>query len=164
MTNLNEWLGTYTGCGCSGGGGGGDSIFQDFSTLNFIVDFSEDIWQAGNGDRYISHQEQITYVIPEYSQYDYACIGDSLSINGTTIALPDYWEASSGVYITTGLPTDIEYVSFAIGNYDSETQKLSLQFDVGTTNAEGSEPTLTGVSANTKLYGFTKKAGVLMHS
>ena len=146
------------------GGGGGGSIFEDFEAFTLNADFSGDTWQAGNGDRYISHSEQITYAIPEYTQYDYACTGGSLSINGTTIALPDYWEASSGVYITTGLPADIEYVAFSIGNYDYDTQKLSLRFDVGTTKGEGSEPTLTGTSVSTKLYGLNKKAGVVLHS
>lgn len=148
-----------------GGGGGGSSadVFLNLEPVSGTFDFSKSAWTAGEGDRYISTiLYTVDYVLPEYVQgaSDMAESGGTITINGSTYTLPDVIDnAVGGVYVTEGLPTDIEY--FALAFQPSGDGGIAIQLDVGTTNAEGSEPELSVSIANIGVYVFSAKMAAL---
>lgn len=146
-----------------GGGGGSADIFLNLEPVSGTFDFSESSWVAGNNDRYITSTLSIVdYVLPEYVQGagDMAESGGTITINGTTYSLPDVIDnGNGGLYVTEGLPTDIEY--FALSFQPSGGDSISVQLDVGTTNAEGSEPELSASIANIGVYVFSAKMAAL---
>lgn len=147
-----------------GGGGGSADIFLNLEPVSGTFDFSESSWIAGDNDRYISSTLSIEdYVLPKYVQDagDMAVSGGTITINGATYSIPDVIDnGNGGIYVTEGLPSDIEY--FSLSFQPTGEDGISAQFDVGTTNAEGSEPELSVSMANIGIYVLSAKMAALV--